>query len=313
MRVFVAGGTGVIGRPLLGVLTRAGHQVITMTRSTERIAELAAMGVEGTVCDAFDADRVRDTVVRVKPDVVINQLTSIPKRIRPRRIATDFALNDRLRVEGTANLVRAAVAAGARRLISQSIAFVYAPKDGDGLCVEDDPLFLNAPEPFARGARAVEALERATLHSEDLEGIVLRYGFFYGPGSVYARGGSMADDIMARRIPILGGGTGQYSFIHIHDAVEVAAAFVARGAPGTYNVVDDEPTRVRDWLPALAVTLGAKPPRHIPSWIGRLAAGPYVVHLMTQLRGASNRKLREELHWTPKLPRFRDGIHEALG
>ena len=216
MRVFVAGATGVIGRVLVPMLREAGHDVVGMTRSEERAADLREQGVEAAVCDAFDADGVARAVAAARPEVVVNQLTDIPKVIEPRKMGDQFEMNDRLRTEGTRNLMRAAEAAGARRLVSQSIAFAYAP--AGTLRAEDDPLFDDAPPPWGRSVAAVRALERETLGSASVEGVVLRYGYFYGPGTVYAGDGSTAAMVRKRGFPVVGRGTAVYSFIHIDDA-----------------------------------------------------------------------------------------------
>ena len=243
MRVFVAGATGVIGRVLVPMLRDAGHDVVGMTRSEERAADLREQGVEPAVCDAFDADGVARAVAAARPEVVVNQLTDIPKVIDPRKMDEQFEMNDRLRIEGTRNLMRAAEAAGARRLVSQSIAFAYAP--AGTLRAEDDPLFDDAPPPWGRSVAAVRALERETLGSESVEGVVLRYGYFYGPGTVYAGDGSTAAMVRKRGFPVVGRGTAVYSFIHIDDAASATVAALDRGAPGIYNVVDDDPAPVQ--------------------------------------------------------------------
>lgn len=311
MRVFVAGGTGVIGRALVPQLLAAGHDVVGMTRFEERAASLREQGVDGVVCDAFEADGVARAVANARPDVVVNQLTDIPDAINPRKMAEQFETNDRLRTEGTRNLMRAAEASGARRLISQSIAWAYTPTEG--LWREDDRLWAEAPEPWGRSVRAVAALEEATLGSGTVEGVVLRYGFFYGPGSAYARDGSTAAMVRKRAFPIVGGGTAVYSYIHVDDAASATVAALDRGSPGAYNVVDDEPAPVRDWLPEYADALGAKPPRRVPRFAARLGAGKFAVYMTTGLQGAANDKARNELGWQPRWPSWRQGFREALG
>jgi nucleoside-diphosphate-sugar epimerase len=311
MRIFVAGATGVIGRSLLPALREAGHDVIGMTRSPERADALRAQGAEPAVCDAFDAAAVERAITEARPDVVVNQLTDIPKALNPRKVDEQFATNDRLRDEGTRNLVRAAEAAGVRRLVAQSIAFAYAP--GEGLRSEDDPLFDDAPAPWGRSVAAVRALEEQTLASGSVEGIVLRYGYFYGPGTAYAGDGSTAAMVRKRAFPLVGGGRGVYSFIHVHDAAAATVAALDRGAPGVYNVVDDDPAAVREWLPEYAAALGARPPRKVPRLAARIAAGRLAVYMMTGLQGATNAKARRELGWEPSLPSWRRGFREALG
>jgi nucleoside-diphosphate-sugar epimerase len=311
MRVFVAGATGVIGRTLVQQLGDAGHHVTGMTRSEERAASLRGLGAEAVVGDAFDPDRVMQAVTGARPDVVINQLTDIPKAINPRRMGAQFETNDRLRREGTANLMRAAKSAGARRMISQSIAFAYAPSDT--ICSEEDALFDEAPDPWRRNVAAVRALEEATLGSATVEGVVLRYGYFYGPGSAYAGDGSTATMVRGRGFPIVGGGTAVYSFIHIDDAASATVAALDRGAPGIYNVVDDEPAPLGEWLPEYAAALEARPPRKVPRFLARIGGGRLAVYMTTGLQGATNAKARRELGWEPRWKSWRQGFREALG
>jgi nucleoside-diphosphate-sugar epimerase len=311
MRVFVAGATGVIGRVLVPMLRDAAHEVVGMTRSEERAAELREQGAEAAVCDAFDSDGVSRAVAAARPDVVVNQLTDIPKAIEPRKMGDQFEMNDRLRTEGTRNLMRAAEGAGARRLVSQSIAFAYAP--ADALRSEDDPLFDDAPPPWGRSVAAVAALERATLGSASVQGVVLRYGYFYGPGTVYAGDGSTAAMVRKRGFPVVGRGTAVYSFIHIDDAAAATVAALDRGTPGIYNVVDDEPAPVREWLPEYASALEARPPRRAPRLVARIVGGRLAVYMMTGLQGATNEKAKRELGWEPRWKSWRQGFREALG
>ncbi len=310
MRVFLAGATGVIGRRLVPMLLADGHEVVGMTRSPGKVEELRAAGVEPVVADALDADAVRRAVSDARPDAVIHQLTSLPPRINPRTIARDFVMNDRLRSEGTRILVDAARAAGATRILAQSIAFAYAPGPAGTLHGESDPLYVDAPEPFKRSALALRDLERTV---GEADGVVLRYGYFYGPGSSISASGSMGEDVMRRRVPIVGSGQGVWSFVHVDDAVRATVAALTTGAPGAYNVVDDDPAPVAQWLPALAEALGARKPRHVPAWLARLAAGSYGVSLMTEAQGASNEFAKRELGWTPAFPSWREGFRTALG
>ena len=309
MRIFLAGATGVIGRRLVPLLVAEGHQVTGMTRARERGAALEAMGAEVAVADALDAGAVRAAVVSARPQAVIHQLTSLPRRIDPRKIERDFALNDRLRSEGTRHLVAAAQAAGAERIVAQSIAFAYAPGPPGTIHDEQDPLFVDAPEPFRRSARAVAELEETVL---DAGGHVLRYGYFYGPGSSIARDGSLGEDLARRRLPIVGRGSGVWSFIHVDDAAGATGAALTRGPPGAYNVVDDDPAPVSAWLPALAQALAAPRPMRVPALLARLAAGSYGVATMTRAQGASNARARRELAWQPRYPSWREGFRAGL-
>jgi 2-alkyl-3-oxoalkanoate reductase len=311
VKVFVAGASGVIGRPLLGLLLEAGHEVTAMTRYQEHAEVLRRAGAKSVVCDAFDPEGVASAVAAASPEVVVHQLTSIPRQLNPRKYGQLMATNDRLRIDGTRNLVEAAMAAGARRILAQSVAFAYAPT-GSGLKREDDDLFIDAPFPFRRSVAALEFLEGEVTHAKGVEGVVLRYGFFYGPGTTYAPDGDWAARVRKRELPVAGGGTGVFSFIEVGDA---AAATVAAldGPPGVYNIVDDEPAPIAEWLPYYANVLGAKPPRRIPRWLARLAAGEFAAYSMTQLRGASSQKAKRDLGWKPLFPSWRLGFREALG
>jgi nucleoside-diphosphate-sugar epimerase len=312
MKVFVAGASGVIGQRLVPMLVDAGHEVTAMTRSSSKVAPLRELGADVSVCDVFDADALKDAVTKAAPEVLVHELTDLPPNLDPRKMEEQTAGNDRIRVEGTRNLMDAAVAAGARRFVAQSIAFAYAPVGGP---VKDEtaPLFENAPWPWKRSVDALKELERTTLETEGIEGVVLRYGWFYGPGSSYAPDGYAAGEVRKRRFPIIGKGTGLISFIHVDDAAAATVAAVERGAPGIYNVVDDEPAPFREWLPVYAEALGAKKPLRIPKFIGRLLAGGYTTSLATGVRGASNERAKRELGWTPSYPTWREGFREALG
>jgi nucleoside-diphosphate-sugar epimerase len=309
LRVLVAGATGAIGRRLVPQLLAAGHQVTGTTRSPQRVDELRAAGAEPLTCDALDAEGLRAAVVRASPEAVIHQLTALPQRVDPRRMRRDLALNDRLRSEGTRNLVAAAQAAGAARIIAQSIAFAYAPGPPGTLHGEDDPLFLNAPRSFRRSARAVAELETTVLAAG---GVVLRYGFFYGPGSAFAQLGSMAEEVRRRRLPIVGRGTGVFSFIHIDDAAGATVIALERGGNRAYNIVDDDPAPVSEWLPAFAQAVGAAKPLRVPELIARIVAGSYGVATMTRAQGASNALARRELAFEPTYPSWRDGFATGL-
>jgi nucleoside-diphosphate-sugar epimerase len=310
VRVFLAGATGVIGRRLVPQLLAAGHQVTGMTRSPVKGAALREHGAQVAIADALDGAAVRDAVATARPDAVIHQLTSIPARIDPRKMQRDFALNDRLRTEGTRILIAAAREAGATRIVAQSIAFAYAPGPPGTIHHEDDPLHLEAPEPFRRSARAIAELESTVIGAG---GVVLRYGYFYGPGSAISRGGSLCQDVARRRMPIVGRGQGVWSFIHVDDAALATVRALETGATGAYNVVDDEPAPVAQWLPALAQALGAPRPLRVPAWVARLVAGSYGVQTMTRAQGASGERAKRELGWAPKQHTWREGFAGALG
>lgn len=311
MRIFLAGATGVIGKSLVPRLIESGHTVRAITRNHGRIAWLASLGAEGVLCDVYDAAAVEAAVGGFEPDVVVHQLTALPPAIDPRRLEEQLAANDRIRVEGTRNLVQAVVRAGVGRIVAQSIAFAYAP-EGGRVKDEDAPLWHDAPWPWRRSVDAVAELERQVCGTEGVEGLVLRYGHFYGPGTAYAADGSTADLVRRRQMPIAGRGTGVFSFVHVFDAVSATLAAIECGRSGIYNVVDDEPAALRDWLPVYAEHLGAPRPRRVFAFLARLAAGRHGLYYMTEQRGASNAKARQQLGWTPQTPSWRTGFRQEL-
>jgi nucleoside-diphosphate-sugar epimerase len=309
MRVFVAGATGAIGRPLLEQLVAAGHEVTGTTRSEAKAEIVRAAGARPVVCDALDAAALRGAVAEADPEVVVHQLTALPDRFQPRNRSIYDATN-RLRGEGTRNLLEAARESGARRFVCQSIAFAYAPGPKPDVKDEDAPLALDAPPPFGEGVRVTQAMERSVVEADWLEGLVLRYGWFYGPGTYYGEDGSITRDVRKRRFPVIGKGTGLSSFIHVDDAATATVTAVGGGPPGIYNIVDDEPAPMREWLPLFAEAMGAKKPLRIPAWVARLAAGP-MAGMMNALPGASNAKARRELAWKPRWSTWRTGFREA--
>jgi nucleoside-diphosphate-sugar epimerase len=309
MKVFVAGASGAIGRPLVGRLLAAGHEVTAMTRSPDSAKDLEEAGARPVVCDALRAGPLADAVVGAKPDAVVHQLTALPDRFDPRKKDL-YAETNELRTSGTRNLLAAAGEAGARRFVCQSIAFAYEPS-GDAVKEEGDALFRDAAPPFGDAIGAVEEMENAVLDEDGIEGIVLRYGWFYGPGTYFAEDGSVSSDIRRRRYPLVGDGGGLFSFVHVDDAAAATADALDRGAPGVYNVVCDQPAAMREWLPHYAEVLGAKPPRRVPQWLARLLAGRMVAEMSTQLRGASNAKARRELGWEPEWADWREGLSRA--
>jgi nucleoside-diphosphate-sugar epimerase len=309
VRVFVAGATGAIGRPLVGQLLAGGHEVVALARSHEAAERARAQGAEAVLADALDREAVTEAVRGAHPDAVVHQLTAIPSRFRPRALGRDFAVTNRLRTEGTRNLLAGAAAAGAERFVAQSIAFAYAP-GGDAPKGEDEPLWADAPPGFRETVHALIELERQVTEAG---GTTLRYGMFYGPGTTYADDGPTAGEVRRRRMPIVGDGGGHFSFVHVADAAAATVTALEKDARGTYNVVDDEPALVRDWLPGYAEMLGAPAPRRIPRLVARLAAGPVAVHYMTALPAASNARARETLGWAPSRATWREGFAAELG
>ncbi|WP_433236482.1 NAD-dependent epimerase/dehydratase family protein [Actinomadura nitritigenes] len=307
MRVLVAGATGAMGKELLPRLVDAGHEVFAMVRSESGKAAVTRMGAVPVIADALDGAQVGKAVREADPEVIVNQLTAIG-HIDTRHFERSFAATDRLRIEGTDNLLAAARDTGVRRFIAQSNgAFTYA-RTGGPVKTEEDPLDRSPVAQMASMIAAVEYMERAVLGADGIEGIVLRYGAFYGPGTSMAPGSEQLEMIRKRRFPVVGDGGGVWSFVHIADAAAATVAAVENGGRGVYNIVDDDPAPVARWLPELAAMLGAKKPMRVPRFIGRLAAGPAGVVLMTELRGASNAKAKRELGWTPSHPSWRQGL-----
>jgi nucleoside-diphosphate-sugar epimerase len=312
MRVFFAGASGVIGPRLLPLLAEAGHDVVALTRTPAKAEGLAAAGAEPVVCDVLDADALRDAVVAAKPEAVVHHLTDLPQRMTPNEMKAGLEATNRVRTEGTANLIAAAREAGAGRIVAQSIAFAYAPKPS-GLYDESDPLYVDAPPPGGEGAAAVAELERQVTNADGIDGLALRFGFWYGPNTSYAPNGYFAEEMRRRRLPIVGGGSAVWSFVHVDDVAAATVAALERGAPGVYNVTDDDPAPAREWIPAYAQALGAKRPRRVPALLVRMVAGRYASFLATGMRGASNEKAKRELGFAPRWPSWRRGFEEALG
>lgn len=308
MRIFVAGATGVIGRQLVPLLRDRGHEVVGLARTPARAAVVEALGAEAALGDALDADAVASAVAGARPDVVVHELTAIPAAVDPRKLASQFTMTDRLRTEGTRNLVAAAQAAGVDHVVAQSIAFAYDPS-GPEVCTEDAPLWRDPPAQFARTVRSIAALEE-TVRAAD--GCVLRYGQLYGPWTAFAADGALAERTRKRRLPVIGDGGGIFSFVSTADAATATALAIEQRARATLSVVDDEPAPVREWLPAYARALGAPAPRRVPAWLARLAVGEYGVAYMTALRGADNAAIKRELGWAPRWASWRDGFAATL-
>jgi nucleoside-diphosphate-sugar epimerase len=284
-----------------------------MTRTEAKTDQLRSVGAQPVVADALDTDAVGRAVGEAEPDVVVHQLTAIPPKINMRHFEREFALTNRLRTEGTDNLLSAGRAVGVRRFVAQSNAGLYA-RTGGPIKREDAPLDDDPPPEMERGLAALRHLEAAVTGARWTEGLVLRYGWFYGPGTSIALAplGSQIELIRKRQLPIVGGGTGVWSFIHIEDAAAATVAAVEGGPAGIYNVVDDEPAPVSEWAPVLAAAVGAKRPLRVPRWVGRLAAGDWATVAMTELRGAANGKAKHELGWLLRYPSWRQGFAKGL-
>ncbi|MBD2524708.1 NAD(P)-dependent oxidoreductase [Nostoc sp. FACHB-133] len=298
MKIFVAGATGVIGRPLIAQLLAKGHDVVALTRSSENAQTLAEQGVEPAIADVFDADAVKAALVRAQPEVVIEQLTALPKTYTGESMSAAAPFNRRIRIEGGANVLAAAQAAGVRRYLRQSIAFWGVP--GTGLADEETPLSLDASPAVAADAHTVTEIEHQLLKTSNLEGIVLRYGFFYGPGTWFNTDGDVANQVQQQQFPIVGNGEGVWSWLHVEDAAIATVAAAERGNPGIYLITGDRPLEVREWLPAFAHWLNAPPPPQISIEEALQIGGADAVYYGTQMRGASNAKAKRELNFQPR-------------
>ncbi len=310
MRVFVAGATGAIGRQLVPRLVAAGHEVHGMTRSESKKAMLDELGAVPVVADALDPDQVAEAVATAKPDVIVHELTAIGA-VDLRHFDRAFAPTNRLRTEGTDHLLSAGQAVGVQRFVAQSAIYGFYARTGGAVKSEDDPLDPAPPRETREAMAAIRHLEQATLDARWTEGIVLRYGAFYGPDTSLAPGEEQFELVRKRKFPVVGDGGGVWSFIHIADAAEATAAAVEHGRRGVYNIVDDDPAPVSEWLPALAEQLGAKKPMRVPRFVGRLFAGEVGAVFMTEIRGASNAKAKRELGWRPAHPSWRKGFAAA--
>jgi 2-alkyl-3-oxoalkanoate reductase len=300
MRVFVAGATGAIGSRLVPQLMERGHEVIGTSRSPEKAA---ALGTDAVVLDVLDPDAVRDAVLAARPDAIVHEATALTGMSDVKHFDRSFALTNRLRTEGTDALVAAAREAGAERFVAQSYAGWPYAREGGAVKTEDDPL---DPTPVAAMRETLDAIRHLERRVVETGGVVLRYGGLYGSPD-----DAQLELVRKRRFPIVGDGGGVWSFVHLDDAAAATVLALERGAPGIYNVVDDDPAPVREWLPALAAAIGAKPPRRVPRWLGLLAAGESGVTLMTETRGASNAKAKRELGWRLRYPSWRQGFHQV--
>jgi nucleoside-diphosphate-sugar epimerase len=306
VRVFVAGGSGVIGRSLVPQLVAAGHQVAATTRSDAKAASLESQGASPVVVDALDEPALHRAVIDFRPDAVMNQLTDLPRQYNPRKLGPYYERTARLRVESTRTLLAAAREAGARRFVYQSLAFMYAAT-GPAVLAEDAPLALDAPEPFGTAVRSTAEGERLALSAGGITGVALRYGQLYGPGTYFGRDGDFARQARRRMLPIVGGGGGVFSFVHVDDAASAAVVALDRG-DGVYNIVDDDPALTREWIPAFCSELGAPKPMHVPGTLVALMAGSFAAATLQEGRGASNAKAKRELGWSPTHPTWRGGF-----
>jgi nucleoside-diphosphate-sugar epimerase len=313
VRIFIAGGTGAVGSQLVPLLVSRGHRVVATARTAEKAASLEAAGAVAAEVDGLDRTGVLRAVVAARPDVVVHQMTALAAVTGFKNLDAALALTNRLRTEGTDHLLAAARAAGAQRFVAQSFTGWPNAREGSRVKTEEDPLDSHPAPTMVQTLEAIRRLEGTVLGASDLAGIVLRYGAFYGPGTSLAPGGSVVEAVRKRRLPIIGDGTGVWSFSHIADVADATRLAIEGGPPGLYNIVDDEPAEVSVWLPDLARVIGARAPYHVPVWLGRLAAGEVGVRMMTQQRGSSNAKAKRLLGWQPAYSSWRDGFRRGLG
>ena len=311
MKIFVAGGTGTIGKSLVPLLLKNGHEVVALVRSPEKGKEVEALGASAAVADALDKDELTAAIRRAGPEVILHELTALADAVGNfKKFDEEFALTNRLRTEVTDTMLTAARLVGARRFIAQSFCGWPFARAGGPVKIEEDPLDPSPPASFSKTLAAIRHLEDAVSRATDIEALALRYGLLYGPGTGIAKDGLIVELIQHRRLPIVGDGGGIWSFIHVEDVAGATAAAVSRGTPGIYNIVDDEPAPVSSWLPFLAEVLGCKPPRRVPVWLARFLIGDGGVSMMTKIRGGSNAKGKRELGWQPIYSTWRRGFAE---
>jgi 2-alkyl-3-oxoalkanoate reductase len=312
MRILVAGASGVVGRQLLPQLVARGHEVTGLVRSVEGAAVVATLGGRPVIADGLNAAAVRLTVLEARPEAVIHQMTAIDPFADLRRFDDAFAQTNRLRSEGTDNLVTASREVGVRRFVAQSFCGHTWAREGTLVKTEDDPFDPNPPPQLRATHDAIRHVEAAMLAAGDLNGVALRYSGFYGPGTNLAANGALVQQVRRRKVPLIGRGSGIWSFLHVADAASAAVAAVESTATGVFNVSDDEPVAVRDWLPEVARILGARPPRRLPLPLARLLVPRHLVQMMTEARGASNARFKETFGWIPTWPSWLWGLREVL-
>ena len=314
MKVFVAGATGAVGKRLVPLLVASGFEVTGSTRSPKRETWLREIGATPVLVDALDRNAVMEAVLRAEPEVVLHELTGLAGATSFKKFDDEFALTNRLRTEGTDYLLEAALAAGAKRFIAQSYGNWNYARTGSAPKTEEDPFDPNPPANQRKTLEAIVYLEQAVTGAGDIEGVALRHANHYGPGTGFALDGDLVSLIRKRRLPVIGNGAGVWSFIHVDDLAQATIAAIEHAEAGSiYNLVDDEPVSAATWIPGLAEAVGAKPPRHVPVWLGKLAAGEVGVSMMTQIRGTSNAKAKRELGWEPHYTSWREGFRTGLG
>ena len=315
MRIFVAGAAGALGKQLIPRLVENGHEVTGMMRSESKSPVVEELGATPVVADGLNPEQVANAVAEANPEVIVHELTALSGNPDMRHWDRYFELTNRLRTEATDHLLAAGRAVGVKRFVAQSYAGWPAARTGGAVKGEDAPFDPDPPEKLRGMLDAIRHLEEAVTGAGWLEGLVLRYGGFYGPGTTLSADPAAAHSaaIRKRQFPVVGDGGGVWSFIHVNDAAAATAVAIERGERGIYSVVDDDPAPARDWMPELARALGAKPPRRVPRWLGRLLAGEAATVMMTEVRGASNEKAKRELGWKPRYASWRQGFAQGLG
>ncbi len=314
MKIFIAGGTGAVGKYLLPLLIENKHDVVALTRSPQKTGMVEEIGAKAVIADVFNKNELKSAIQNAKPEIIIHQLTGLSGAENNfKKFDKEFTLTNRFRTEVLDTMLEAAHTVGARRFIAQSFCGWPYAHEGGPVKSEEDPLDPTPPESFSKSLAAIRHLENALLADKDMECIVLRYGIFYGPNTSISINGSVVDTIRKRKLPMVGEGNGIWSFTHIEDAARACVVAIAKGLPGIYNIVDDEPAPVSTWLPFLANAVGAKPPLKIPAWLAKFFIGDGGVTMMTKNRGGSNAKAKEKLSWKPKYTSWRIGFAEGLG
>jgi nucleoside-diphosphate-sugar epimerase len=311
MRIFVAGAAGALGKQLIPRLVENGHEVTGMTRSESKSPVVEELGATPVVADGLDPEQVASAVAEANPDVIVHELTALSGNPDMRHWDRYFELTNKLRTEATDHLLAAGRAVGIKRFVAQSYAGWPYARSGATVKTEEDPLDPTPVPAMRQSFDAIRYVEDTVTGADWTEGIVLRYGGFYGPGTSLWPGGEIPELLHKRKFPLVGDGQGIWSFVRIDDAAAATVAAIENGKRGIYNIVDDSPEPVSEWLPGVAEALGAKPPLHVPRWLGRVLAGEVVAVMMTEVRGASNEKAKRELGWSPEYPSWREGLAEV--
>ena len=313
MKIFVLGSTGVMGKNLIPLLVEKKHEVTALVRSSKRTKVVEDIGAEAVIANVLDKEELTEVIKKAEPEAIIHQLTALADFSGNfRKFDEEFEMTNRFRTEVTDTLLKIARDIGTKRFIAQSFCGWPFARTGEPIKSEEDPLDPEPPSSFIKSLNAIKHLEKVVRESQKVEAVALRYGFFYGPGTSISKDGSIVKAISKHRIPLVGNGTGIWSFIHIKDAARSTVAALTSGSPGIYNIVDDEPAPVSEWLPFLANVLGAKKPSRIPVWLANILIGEGGVSMMTKIRGASNSKAKNELNWEPVYPSWRKGFTEGL-